>query len=76
MEIIESMSVIRALLIEVKKGFDNVPKPEGLKELMSGVSLGKDKDGYFVYIHRCRSDSYESPHDIPKTRIKFVASTG
>jgi hypothetical protein len=63
-------------LFEGKKEHEYAPKPDDLKELMQGVSLGKDKKGYFVYTHRCRSDSYETPHKIPKSRIKFVASTG
>lgn len=73
---VRSITLLKSLLIEGKKDFENVSKPDDLKELMREVSLGKDKDGYFVYTHRCRSKSYETPHDIPKTRIKFVGSTG
>jgi hypothetical protein len=58
------------------KNFDNVPKPDDLQSAMSEVSLGKDKKGYFVYTHRARSDSYASPHDIPKSKIEFIGSTG
>lgn len=53
-----------------------VAKPDDLKVIMSQVSLGKDRQGYFVYTHRCRSKSYKTPHLIPKDKIKFVASTG
>lgn len=59
-----------------KVNFENMPKPPALTELMREVSLGHDKDGYFVYTHRCRSKSYETPEKIPKSKIKFIASTG
>lgn len=62
--------------ITEKKETQNVPKPNDLKEIMHEVSLGKDEDGFFVYTHRCRSDSYPTPHKIPKSKIKFVGSTG
>jgi hypothetical protein len=64
------------ILHEKKKDFENSPKPDDLKDVMSGVSLGKDKKGYFVYTHRCRSASYDTPYKIPKNKIEFVASTG
>lgn len=41
-----------------------------------GVSLKKDKDGFFVHTHRARSDSYPSPEKIPDGRIDFIRSTG
>lgn len=50
---------------EVKKRFGNEP----------GCSFAKDKDGYFCYTHRCRSDSYSSIKDIPEEKYKFVCST-
>ena len=59
-----------------KKDWANVAKPPNMKEKLKGVSLGKDDDGYFVYTHRCRSDSYESPEKIPKSKIRFIESTG
>jgi len=40
-----------------------------------GASLGRDKDGYFVYTHRARSKSYPSAAKIPLDRIRFVSST-
>lgn len=54
----------------------SVPKPDDLKDIMKEVILGKDKDGFYVYTHRCRSKSYPTPHDIPKGKIEFVGSTG
>ena len=42
----------------------------------SGVSLARDKDGFYVYTHRARSKSYPSPGAIPKDRVKFIESTG
>ena len=41
-----------------------------------GVSLGADKDGFFVYTHRQRSKSYESPEKISIKDIEFTESTG
>jgi len=55
----------------IEKGLS---KPKGKN--MDGVSLGKDKDGYFVYTHRARSDSYKSPEAIPASAIKQIESTG
>lgn len=62
--------------IAADKDFETVAKPEQLKAKLKGVSLGKDKDGYFVFTHRCRSKSYSSPEAIPDSKIKFVESTG
>lgn len=41
-----------------------------------GVSIGRDSQGYFVTTHRARSKSYPSTSKIPKSKIRFVASTG
>jgi hypothetical protein len=41
-----------------------------------GVSIGRDKDGYFVTTHRSRSKSYINVNKIPDYKIKKVASTG
>ena len=38
--------------------------------------MGKDDDGYFIYTHRARSKSYESPEKIPVKDIDFIESTG
>lgn len=54
-------------------------KPNGMSSIskkISGVSMGADKDGFFVYTHRCRSKSYKNPLKIPKKTIEFVKSTG
>ena len=53
-----------------------ITKPEGLKNKMQEVSLGEDDKGYYVYTHRARSDSYESPESIPDKDITFISSTG
>ena len=39
-------------------------------------SFAKDKDGYFCYTHRARSDSYPTIAKIPKSKVKFIESTG
>jgi len=41
-----------------------------------GVSMGADKNGFFVYTHRARSKSYSEPGKIPVKDIKFIESTG
>jgi hypothetical protein len=42
----------------------------------SGVSIGRDKDGYFAFTHRARSKSFETPSDIPDHALKWIRSTG
>ena len=42
----------------------------------TGVTLAKDKDGYFCYTHRCRSKSKKSIAGISKKEIEFIESTG
>jgi len=51
-------------------------KPNGLSKKFNGVSLGADKDGFFVYTHRAASERYASPEAIPEKDIKFIESTG
>ena len=54
-------------------------KPQAFRDKTnktSGVSLGADKNGFFVFTHRARSDSYESPEKIPIKDINFIDSTG
>ena len=42
----------------------------------SGVSLGADKNGFFVYTHRARSKSYGEIDKISKKSLSFIESTG
>jgi hypothetical protein len=49
---------------------------QGVHGKDSGVSLKKDKDGFFVHTHRARSKSHAKPEDIPKADVKFIESTG
>ncbi len=60
---------------EETKDFKNVTIPSDLRDAMNQCSLGKNKDGYFVYTHRAKSKSYKTPHDIPKSKIDFINST-
>jgi hypothetical protein len=73
------------LLEKKKKDFINVSKPEALKSKIAkadktasldGVSLGKDKDGYFVYTHRARSKSHKTAEGIPVKDVVFIETTG
>jgi len=64
----------------VKKSVANValneitlPKQSGRYK---GVSIGRDKDGFFATTHRARSKSYSVPSQIPDSKIKFIESTG
>ena len=41
-----------------------------------GCSVGRDKNGYFVFTHRCRGKSHENAKDIPLREINFIESTG
>lgn len=38
-------------------------------------SFAKDKDGYYCFTHRARSDSYPTIAEIPKKSVEFVRST-
>lgn len=54
-------------------------KPIGMGKIsknISGCSVGADKDGFFVYTHRCRSKSKMNPLKITKKTIDFIKSTG
>lgn len=42
----------------------------------SGVTLAKDKDGFFCYTHRAASKRYKTINAIPKSVIEFIESTG
>lgn len=41
-----------------------------------GVTLAKDKDGFFCYTHRARSKSKKTIAGITKKEIEFIESTG
>ena len=41
-----------------------------------GVTLAKDKDGFFVYTHRARSKSYKGIMTIPTKVVDYIESTG
>jgi len=56
-------------LTKPKELTDKTPKT-------SGVSMGADKDGFFVYTHRARSGSHAEPGKIPIKEINFIESTG
>jgi len=51
-----------------------IPKVKGKR--FHGVSLGADKNGFYVYTHRAASKRYDSPEKIPQKSIDFIASTG
>jgi hypothetical protein len=54
-------------------------KPSGMGKIsrkISGVSLGANKQGFFVYTHRARCKSHTDPLRITKREIDFIESTG
>lgn len=54
-------------------------KPQKLRDKsnkVNGVSMGADKNGFFVYTHRARCKSYPLPEKIPIKDINFIESTG
>lgn len=42
----------------------------------NGCSIGRDKDGFFVFTHRAASKRYPTIAKIPVSTIKWIASTG
>lgn len=63
-------------MAEKKKSFEEVSRTITKNGKKYGCSVGKDKNGYFVYTHRARSKSYEEKSKIPEKTIKFIDSTG
>jgi hypothetical protein len=54
-------------------------KPDGMGNIskkISGVSMGADAKGFFVYTHRARCGSHVDPLKITKKEIDFIESTG
>jgi len=64
---------------KAKKNHTVVAKP---KEFLAkspkatGVTLAKDKDGYFIYTHRAASARHKTIMGITKKEIEFIESTG
>lgn len=59
-----------------KQGYEPVAKPQELRKRLDGVSLSRDKNGFFVRTHRARCKSYPEPGKIPLKKIQFIRSTG
>ena len=53
-----------------------IGKPKVKGKSFNGVSLGADKNGFFVYTHRARCKSKSDPEKISDKDIKFIKSTG
>ena len=51
-------------------------KPKIKDKNFNGVSLGADKDGFFVYTHSSRTQSYKEVDNIPINKIAYVKTTG
>ena len=52
----------------------SIPKING--KSFKGVSLGADKDGFYVFTHRAASKRYSEIKAIPQKDINFIESTG
>ena len=62
-----------------KKNYTVVTKPKDFlakTPKAKGVTLAKDKDGFFCYTHRASSKRYKTIGAIPKSVIEFIESTG
>lgn len=54
-------------------------KPNELLEKTNkanGISMGADKNGFYIYTHRARSKSKPTPDKITEKEIIFIESTG
>jgi len=54
-------------------------KPQELRKKsikINAVSMGADKNGFYVYTHRARSKSHSTPDKISVKEIEFIESTG
>ncbi len=62
-----------------KKSYTVVTKPKEFLDKTPkarGVTLAKDKQGFFCYTHRAASKRYKTIKAIPKSVIEFIESTG
>jgi len=57
-------------------GLSKPKEMTGKSPKSSGVSMGADKNGFYVYTHRARSKSHPTPDKITVTEINFIESTG
>lgn len=76
--LLESLAdeIYKIITEEIKKGLTKPKELMDKTDKADGVSLGRDKKGYFVYTHRARSKSYESPEKIPVKDIEYIETTG
>lgn len=61
------------------KSYTVVTKPKEFLDKTTkarGVTLAKDKEGFFCYTHRASSKRYKTIGAIPKSVIEFIESTG
>ena len=61
-----------------KKEYLDKEERELVKELFGnvGCTFAKDKDGYYCFTHRARSESYSSLEEIPEDEVDWIESTG
>lgn len=57
-------------------GLKKAPELAKKSRKASGVSMGANASGFFVYTHRARSKSKATPNGITKKEIDFIESTG
>lgn len=71
--------MVKKKVTKAKKSYTVVAKPKvflNKTPKATGVTLAKDKSGFFCYTQRSRSKSYRTIDAIPKSVIEFVESTG
>lgn len=84
--LVESYNKLKSIIVDEISKFvfegkneKGLSKPKSLRDKsnkIDGVSMGKDKDGYYIYTYRARSKSYASPEKISVKDIEFIESTG
>jgi len=65
--------MVRKRITNLNVGEMTYPKTSGRYR---GVSIGRDRQGYYATTHRARSKSYPSPGKIPSKTVSWIKSTG
>lgn len=55
--------------------FKYLTPPNGLKSKFGYLGFSADKNGFFVHTHRARTKSYDTPEQIPQSKIDFIKTT-
>lgn len=71
------MRIYRIAKENKEKEFLTPEEREEVKNRFKDIqcSFAKDKDGYYCYTHRARSESYPTISQIPQSKVDFINST-